>query len=301
MDALPLSQFAVISVAGTDRRSFLQGQLTQDLNQLSPSQALLTGWTNPQGRLLLIGQLMERHDDILIVVPRELTDGIVMRLRMFILRASIVIDVAPMAVYGLHRLPKNHETTVLDLSLDAHPQASNHQGGTVVARLAGDSSRALLLGEKQHLARALATSELLTASDAEWQLMNIDQGIPSVTTKTSEAFVPQMVNLDLLDGISFSKGCYVGQEIIARTQNLGRIKRRMFRLASANNPHLAAGDSLLTSDDKNAGRVVAATTLAGGARLLAVIQLTNIDKPLFDGRKMPLELLPLPYDIPLAN
>ncbi len=301
MDSLPLTKLAIISVAGTDRRSFLQGQLTQDLNRLTTSRTLLTGWTNPQGRLLLIGQLIERQADILIIVPRELADGIIKRLRMFVLRASVVIEEAPLLAFGLRHLPEDQATVVFETTLEAHPQASCDNGSLVIARLAGDPSRALLLGEQQDLFSSLTTGEISAASETEWQLANIDQGIPSVASTTSEAFIPQMVNLDLLSGISFSKGCYVGQEVIARTQNLGRIKRRMFRLASSTDEHLSAGDALLTAEGKTAGRIVAAANIRGKCRLLAVIQLAKRQAPLFTETHQPVEVMNLPYEIPLTK
>ena len=141
------------------------------------------------------------------------------------------------------------------------------------------------------------TNSLLSAG--EWTIRNIRAGIPEIQRATSEAFVPQMLNLDLLGGVSFTKGCYVGQEIVARTQNLGRIKRRMHRFRSESEHRFASGE-LMYGPDKATGKIVSCSHDGHATELLAVIAIDSSDKQWFadEGGTLPVEQQLLPYSIP---
>lgn len=291
---MPLDHLRLLRVGGADRSSFLQGQLTQDLRTITPTRSAPSGWTNAQGRLLLVGQLFAWDDACWLTAPASGAEALARRLRQFVLRARVTVDLAPTPPRGL--------LAAADAGIDApdvlppEPLACRTGAGWCVLRVAGDGARLIVLGEPP----ALAAGPAMTPADSgAWLLADVRAGLPAIDPANEAAFVPQMVNLDLLGGVHFAKGCYSGQEIINRTRHLGRIKRRMLRFgceAAATPPpgaaiHGAAGE---------AGRVVTAAAAPRGCELLAVTQLEALAGPLFAdaGRRWPLTQLPLPYAIP---
>ncbi len=265
------ARLAAIRVSGSDRIAFLQGQFTQDLTKLNPEMPVLAGWNSPKGRLYFVSWLADWQDAVWLVVPRGLAEGIVRRLRMFVLRAAVRVEISNLTVQPMIATSLKDSSTANcfydDNSLGIAVPGGSWQIGTAVPG----------------------------ADTDEWRLANIRAGVPCIWPATSEAFVPQMVNLDLLGGISFSKGCYVGQEIVARTQNLGRIKRRMFRFTCA-----AAGiepGATVSAGDQASGTVVDAVTAAGKTELLAVVRLEKLAAELTVAG-MPLQRAELQYLIP---
>jgi len=283
-----LDGLGVIRISGDDRTDFLQGQLTQDLHELAVDRTQLWGWNNPKGRLLAVGQALDTGTATLLVLPRELLDSTVQRLQMFVLRAQVEIEATGCQVAGL--LTGREAVTVQGLDLGTAAEASATDGERCIARAIGDPARAVLVAP----ADALAADDGTRAITA-WELADVRAGLPIIHPATAEAFVPQMVNLDLLGGISFTKGCYVGQEVVARTQNLGRIKRRMFRYASP--APAEPGNDLVDADGATTGKVVRCAPAEEGYELLAVVQLAALTGPLFVGDAT-LAPLALPYTVP---
>ena len=283
MSGIRLNDYRALRVTGDDRRDFLQGQLTHDIDELTPERSLIAGWANAKGRLLMTTQLIDWQDAIWFAVPARIADRICQRLKMFVLRAQAVIECTEVEVIG-----------VLDGSGAVEPApepgaclASDRYCAT---RLSADPQRILIIGN---------TDTDTSTGDLDWNLQNIRTGMPVIDEGSWELFVPQMVNLDLLGAISFTKGCYVGQEIVARTQNLGRIKRRMFRFLCSTPVDLQPGDTIHGTTG-GAGRVVASARTDDHTELLAVVSLTEVNAPLFvdPDRSLPLELATLPYDVP---
>lgn len=287
MRILQLDDWCAIEFSGEDRIGFLQGQLTQDLHRLAAAASPLAGWCNARGRLEALGQLLPAPDRIYWLLPADIAAPTVEAIGRFRLRARVNIEPSPLAVYGLLELPEPARVGAVDLSGD-----SACAGGLLAARVAGDPRRAWLLASE--------ASELpgrVVGAGAHWELADLRAGIPTIHAATAGAFVPQMVNLDLLDGISFSKGCYLGQEVVARTQHLGRIKRRMFRFRSA--AATEAGETLQTPAGETAGRVVRCAPAGEDWELLAVVPLDRAGGPLQLAAGGPtLTRLPLPYPVP---
>lgn len=227
-------------VSGTDARSFLQGQLSADIDALAPARPLLASCNSAQGRVQAVVWLVERSDGIALLLPALMAERIAVRLRKYVLRSKATID----EVQEVPALPEAHAYRELD-----------------------------------------------------WRLAGIRAGLPQVYPETHEAFVAQMLNLDLLGGVSFEKGCYTGQEIIARTHFRGAIKRRMFRFASSSPPPVP-GTRILVGD-QHAGDVVDAAATNEGSELLAVITLAQQDATLEleSNRGTALKKLPLPYSV----
>jgi hypothetical protein len=198
---------------------------------------------------------------------------------MFVLRAKVTVC----------------ETDLSMLGIDAGSVLPALPPGWQTLSLAAAANRRLLVGPA---ADAPAFGAERATTHAAWRLRDVRDGLPEITPATSGSFVPQMVNLDLLDGISFKKGCYTGQEIVARTHYLGRVKRRMLRFA-VEDAIAAAGEPVL-AERGVVGQVVLAAATGTGAELLAVISLDDLSGPLHLGESMqqPLQRLPLPYPIP---
>ena len=266
---------------------------------MSPERSALFGWTTAQGRLLVAGQLIDWRDSYWLTAPAATAEALVRRLRMFVLRAKVTIDLSDLAVAGL-----SGTGVVTDLSIDEtrspiEPLAGIDIGAGFAVRVAGDAHRMLIAIQRDDVDSVLSRLTGNIAPEADWWLADIVAGLPRVEPATSDVFTPQMVNLDLIGGVSFSKGCYSGQEIITRTRHLGRIKRRMLRYRCAAAVPLRPGD-VIFGPEREAGRVVIATSTAHGTELLAVTQLDEAGGPLFadSARQSGLERAALPYGIP---
>jgi folate-binding protein YgfZ len=287
-----LHHLGLLRFSGPDSAGFLQGQLSNDLRRVTAGAPLLAAYSTPQGRVLAVLQLLPTAAGIVAILPRELVAGIAARLRKFQLRSKLQIDDAggELDLFGT-----GDAGAVAAAGLEA-PDAERpylERDGVGIARVCADPSRHWVLAPAGTL-RAARDG----AAEAGWRLADVRAGIAQVYAATSELFVAQMLNLDLVDGISFSKGCYTGQEIIARTQHLGRIKRRMVRLG------LPAGQyeigAALRLGDGRSGRLVEVAPATGGQEALAVFPLdAGADAESEPGAvaTVAATLLPLPYPL----
>jgi tRNA-modifying protein YgfZ len=279
-----LDDLGTLRFGGADAAKFLQGQLSNDVSALSATALLRAGMHNPQGRTLALLWLMAADDgDILAVLPRELLAVIVPLLRRYVLRAKLTISDLSMEyrIYGL-------------ASPDACPEAD----GRRIAYGAQGQQRTLLLQSAGEPAPQDASM-----SRDHWRALDIAAGLPQVYGATSGQFVAQMLNLDCIDAISFTKGCYTGQEVIARAHYRGRIKRRLQRFSSGAAPRLAAGDSGRLDDGRSFRVVEAVAQADGGCEFLAVAALPGAGAEADEaaqpsGQGLPYRALPLPYALP---
>lgn len=273
-------KLAAITVGGTDRLEFLQGQLTQDVSGLSPETPQLAGWTNPKGRLLCVCWLLDWQEKTWLIMPAELCDAVAARLKMFVLRADVSIELPELEVS-----PCDRENAKKQISVQNN-DVNNCFHSDKYFYFEPSTGTGLIVGP--------ATED---TKIKHWRLACIRAGLPSVWNTTKESFIPQMLNMDLLQGISFTKGCYVGQEIVARTQNLGRIKRRMYGFQTATDANVAPGSKVLAAG-KSAGEVVDAIDTGAGTELLAVIRIEALDEQLSLEGGTVLQPKPLPYAVP---
>jgi hypothetical protein len=258
--------------------------LSNDGSALSATALLRAGLHNPQGRTLaLLWLIAADGGDVLALLPRELLDAIASQLRRYVLRAKLTIsdNSAQQRIYGL-----------------AAPDACPAAAGRRIAYGARDQQRMLLLQSA-----ADPEPQGPTMSRAQWRALDIAAGLAQVYGATSGQFVAQMLNLDCIDAISFTKGCYTGQEVIARAHYRGRIKRRLQRFASRAAPHLAAGDSGRLDDGRSFRVVEAVAQADGGCEFLAVAALPGATAEPDEGGLAPVEglpysTLPLPYALP---
>jgi len=263
-----------IVFAGPDAATFLQGQLTCDVLQLSDSGAMLGACLTPQGRVLAIMRLIRRPEGVVALLPETLAAPVVAHLARYRLRAKLTIE---------------------DHTARFNFARALGAGAAAAHRLLGTRSQVSLPGGRELWLDTAPLTQVTRANEDAWHAAAIGAGDADVSDRTSGEYVPQMLNLDLRDGISFSKGCYTGQEIVARTQHLGRIKRRTFQYrASAGQLPPGTGLELAGA---NVGTVLESAALGTGSVALAVINLSARDCALRAGA---LELTPLalPYQVP---
>lgn len=280
LGAVHLPRLAAIMVSGAEARSYLQGQLTADLDTLESKRVQLACCNSPQGRVQAVFWMMERADGIALVLPASMVDATVLRLRKYVLRAKAKIEAAKhLQVEALSRsaLPS-------DVSF---PEGASH-------REVDGISYFTLPGVEDVLVLGAFTAPADVDGEQRVHVSHIRAGLPQVYPETHESFVAQMLNIDLLGGIDFQKGCYTGQEIIARAHFRGTVKRRMFLFhSSAAAP--VPGTRVLTGE-QHAGEVVDSVATESGCDILAVISLAQLDSPLhIEGQSSPLSRQPLPY------
>ncbi|MDB6086523.1 MAG: folate-binding protein, partial [Gammaproteobacteria bacterium] len=227
--------------------------------------------SSPQGRVVAVLHLLPHSSGVIAVLPREIVLPTLERMRKYVLRAKVQIqDLSDeFTVAGWH----GTEPLAGGLALPDAAKRYAERDGVGIARVASGATRHWVIGNARDLAGSLATDSAETARLAEhdWRLADIRAGLPQVYAATREMFVAQMLNLDLLDGISFTKGCFTGQEIIARTQHLGRIKRRLFRLRLPAGTW-AIGQAVHLSDGRS-GRLTELAQTGAEFEALAVLSL----------------------------
>jgi folate-binding protein YgfZ len=288
-----LNGLALVRFTGPDAARFLQGQLTQDMGDAGAGKTLLAACNTSQGRVIAVLRLRQTGADVWVLVAADVADPLVAHLKRYVLRAKVQIAVDHGAFIIGRRSGDAGDATTRGASDDATIVFQWAPGREVVVRPS--------LGAE---VRTVGASRSPTG-DADddgagiwrsWLAADIADGLPHVTASTSGHFVAQMLNLDVLDAISFNKGCYTGQEIVARTQNLGRIKRRLlrYRVATGEPPAKLAS---LNHGQTKVGEVLQAAAGAAGTELLAVVSLEARDLVLTldDGREA--EPLALPYAV----
>jgi len=248
MQRARLTRYGLLSVTGTDARAFLHAQLTNDIEHLPADRAALAGWCSAKGRLLASFLVIPSADGYLLQLARDLATPVAKRLSMFVLRSKVKIadESESWEQYG-----------VWDVDWTAEGVAWN---GKVATVRVGDR-RFVQLAPKGEL------SEPATADEVQWTLQEIRAGRPLITSATQDQFVPQMVNFEQIGGVDFKKGCYPGQEIVARAQYRGQVKRRMVHATAP------AGVALQPGAEFNGGTVVDVAPVENGSEFLAVMPL----------------------------
>ena len=300
-----LEHLALIAVDGDDALDFLQGQLTNDLCAVTESRAQQSAWCSPKGRVLTCLLVFRHGQRLMLQLPRSLVDQTVKRLRMFVLRARVTLEDVSDRWARIGIVGSRAESCLRDLVGELPGQVDGVRAAkdVTIIRLRGRRPRYEVIGDPSaigSLMNACRDIAAVAGSDA-WEYLDIEAGIANVVPDTSDSFLPQMINLDRVDGISFTKGCYVGQEIVARTQHLGRIKRRMYRAHWDGETDVAPGDTLEGAGEPasmKAQVVDAKAAPEGGFDLLAVLPIEVADAadpsgiPLRDGSRLTLTGLP---------
>lgn len=309
-----LSHLGLIAVRGPDSEPFLQGQLTCDVRQVTPEHSLIGAYCSPKGRALASFRLFRRGDDYYLELPRPMVEPTLARLSKYVLRAKITLDDASDALARIgvagpdaaRLLAAQTSDSVIEMAVGD----VLHSNDITAIRLPGAIPRYELHGPvpETRAAWEALTPNIAPVGVEAWRLLDILAGTPAVYPETVEAFVPQMLNLQLLDGIGFKKGCYTGQEVVARTHYLGKLKRRMYlaRVESPAPPR--AGDPLFSPQadaSQSAGRLADACRHPDGGYLVLAVALIECAEhgtlQLGDSDGPQLRLEPLPYGFEMTN
>jgi len=210
MECARLNRYGLLAVTGGDARDFLHAQLTNDVAHLRPDRSAFAGWCTAKGRLLATMLVIPTPEGFLLQLARDIAPSVAKRLSMFILRSKV-------------KIADESDAWTQDGIWEADFQQPDvaWKDGIVTVRV----------GERRYL--QLGSKELPNATEEDWILHEIRAGRPFISSATQDKFVPQMVNLEKLGGVDFQKGCYPGQEIVARAQYRGQVKRRMVQMQGA--------------------------------------------------------------------
>jgi tRNA-modifying protein YgfZ len=307
-----LDQFGVMDASGDDAAAFLHTQLTNDIQSLEAGSVRLAGFCSPKGRLLATLLAWRAADAVRMLISADLRPQIQKRLSMFVLRAKVRLVNATdaLAVVAFAGNVRSSLSQCFDALPDGvHVKIDGPRGALMRVPDADGIPRYLWVGPKADVHARLAELDAAPGgarrvNPAVWDWLDIRAGEPRVSALTYEQFVPQMINFEIVGGVSFHKGCYPGQEVVARAQYRGTIKRRM-RLAHADTAH--AGAELFHSDDPGqpCGTVVNAAAAPGaGVDCLIEVKLAALDSGTVhvgtpDGPA--LSFLPLPYPLPAGD
>ncbi|MEW5708974.1 MAG: folate-binding protein YgfZ [Pseudomonadota bacterium] len=301
-----LSGYGLLRVSGPDAQAFLHGQLSSDVRGLPAHRAQHSSYNTPKGRMLATFLLWRMGEDYALQLATELAEPIRRRLALFILRAQVQIEDMSDALVRLG-VAGPDAGQLLAARFGSLPEVDlgvAHAEEATLLRLGPQRFELVSLPDQAPgLWERLRTAARPVGFSC-WEWLDIRAGIPRVTAATQDQLVPQMANLDALGGVSFRKGCYPGQEIVARTHYLGKLKRRLYLAHLDGEATPAPGDPLYgpETEGQASGMVVnAAPAPGGGYDLLAVVQQGSVQAGEVrwktpDGPR--LELLPLPYPVP---
>jgi len=287
---VPLTHLALIEATGDDAKSFLHGQLTSDINHLAADKAQHSGWCSAKGRLQASFLVWHDGESHRLLLAADLLEATQKRLQMFVLRAKVKLtsltdDTVMLGLAGPQAAEALGDAA---LPCPAEPMATASLNGVTVIRL--EANRFIVVAPQTALATLWQKLSVKArpAGVPAWRWLDVANAYPLVTLATKEEFVPQMADFDKIGGVSFQKGCYPGQEIVARTQYLGKVKRHLFRLVSPQ--PLKAGDPLYSPEnpDQACGMVMsAAPAPEGGFAALAVVQSNFADTLHLESREGP--------------
>jgi tRNA-modifying protein YgfZ len=300
-----LSELGTIRVDGADATAFLQSQLTNDVAHLGSDALQLNGYCTPKGRLLATFHQWRDGDAIVLQLPRQLVAPVAKRLSMFVLRAKVRLTDASdqCTTHALLGPQASAALRAAGIEPPAQTWASVENAGLRVSRLpaAPTVAERFLLTQAGSALPAPLSSLPVVSSDV-WWWSEVAAAVPTVFPATQEKFVPQMINFEVLGGVNFKKGCYPGQEIVARSQYLGKLKRRMqVAHAEIEDPPAAGSDVFQSAQEQPIGTVVmAARAPGGGVDLLFEAPVDRVDAGTLHIRAVggaALRILPLPYEL----
>lgn len=308
-----LSHYSLIRVTGTEVTAFLQGQLSNDINQVTENITQMSAYCNPKGRALALFRIFKIEDTYFLSLPTEITEATINRLKMFIMRSDVTMeDVTDQYFHFGIAGPDTAKNLKIALGipdLPLNPDESLISNGMSIQKLAGTPERFELFGS---IDEAISIWNKLKqhcqpVGQPIWNLQRINAGIPEILTATSDVFVPQMLNLQLLNTVNFQKGCYPGQEIVARTKYLGKLKKRLYLVEFTANISVDRGTDIYESGEnqQSVGKIVLAETSSTGTyHALAVLRIAAIDNPPLTLSKKTgpvLSVLEMPYNLDEDN
>ncbi len=272
-----LEEQALLAVTGTEAADFLHRQLSSNIVDGPTGRGALSAYSDPRGRVLAIPRVLTCSDGFILQIPVDRVEAIRERLAKFVLRSDVQLEVLDER-YGHFGVAGQNASVALAGAAGTLPQGAAEgvvtDSGAIVVRTEGPRPRWLIHGPAGAVADFWQSLEghVRDAGPNQWRLLDIEAGIPSIGAATAGQFVAQMLNLDRLGAIDFAKGCYPGQEVIAKTHYLGRLKRRMYVLRLGDAPLPDAGEAVYAGDAAIGTCIDAAPHPEGGGLGLAVLR-----------------------------
>ncbi len=304
-----LGCMGVIAAYGDDAGTFLQSQLSNDITRVNDNTSQLSAFCTPKGRILGLMRIFRTGETYYLRLPLDSLEAVLQRLRMYVMRADVTLEDATENFLRMGIAGENAgaELEGAAISVPDTVNAVTHKKNITVIRVPGTRPRFELFVSALESARSLWDALNVRAApvgEPVWRLLEIQAGIPNIFAATAEKFVPQMANLQLIDGVNFKKGCYPGQEIVARMQYLGTLKRRMYLGRVEQDADAVPGDELFSAVDSGqaAGMIVDAQPHPdGGLLALAVLQIKaaeagDLHLRSADGEQFHLRTLPYPFE-----
>ena len=298
-----LSHLGLLQLSGDDHLDFIQKQVTNDINLLDGNNAQFTGYCSPKGRLLALFTAFKHYDHLHLQLNGALTEAILKRLKMYIMRSKVIIEDMSDSILRVGVAGEQSAEILIKIfeKIPTEPyQLVSLEKGAVL-RLSGETPRFIVYSNAENMPdiwQALGQTHTY-ANKNFWELLEIKAGIPDITPATQDAFVPQMINLDALNAINYKKGCYTGQEIIARTHYLGKVKRRtvLAEISAESSPQLA-DDVFAATGGEAIGKVVRVAELAPNTyQLLVEARLESLDAGAIIWQGKTLMVKQLPYTV----
>jgi len=303
-----LSQYSLIVVAGGDAASFMQGQFTNDVTKVDEDNSQLSAFCNNKGRMIANFRLFKHQQNYFLSLKSGLVERSIRHLQNYILRAQVAVqDISEQLIHM--GLSGDNATELLSAffdNIDEGIDRVTHNDNYIAIRVAGIKPRYEIFCSVEQ-AKAFwekVSAQTAVVNSSSWDFLNIQAGIPFIDASSSEEYVPQMANMELINGISFTKGCYTGQEIVARMHYLGKLKKRCYRvhIDTETKPH--SGDRLFAEDARagqNTGAILQVEkNPQSGYDALTVIQIADTESKLFlndaDGPAITVKQLPYQFD-----
>lgn len=297
---LRIQQRGLLAVRGIDAAKFLQGQLTCNLNYISHDHSSLGARCNPKGRMQSSFRLVQQGDGYLLAMSADLVERQLAELQKFAVfsKSKLSDESNQWQCFGLFQGEQALEDE-LGISLASEIGSVVQHNNMLAIRISEQLSELWVEAAQASCVEKKLAQHLEQLENNAWQLELIRCGTAHICDKNFESYIPQMLNLPAQDGVSFKKGCYTGQEIVARMQYLGQQKRHMLRFTSSDQQVPEVGTAIFTNQGQSkAGEVVSAASTAEGIELLAVVQVDALETGLcLEDSSHPLQNAPLPYSI----
>jgi hypothetical protein len=303
-----LSHYGLIEASGDEVTEFLQGQLTNDIKLVSESLGQLSAYCNPKGRILANFRIFKRNGHYFLRLRADTLEATLKRLRMYVMRSKVVLADSSDTLMriGIAGLKATEKLAVLFKAVAEKTDEACFENDITLIRLFGELPRFEAYGpieQIQALWANLQQEEAVQIGENSWNLLTIRAAIPEIVADTVEEFVPQMVNLQAINSLSFTKGCYPGQEVVARMHYLGKLKRRLFIGSLESDTLPCPGQAIFAGheDNQKAGQIVTASWSSNKKiEFLAVLQIEKAEQGslyLESAENSAIELSNLPYSV----
>lgn len=242
---IKLEQYTLISVTGDDALDFLHNQFTNDLKKLANNTSSLSTWCSVKGRVLYSFRIWRTSDGFIIQLPSTQTDTFIKKLQMFVFRSKVTIQVlVDPQLFGLFG---NGVEEYLSLTSSLTDNQLSVEDNLTVIKIPASTPRYLLITSDESDIKSLGIEQ--TNNMDEWQALDIEAGLVDIQPETADLFLPQMLNLEALGGLSFQKGCYPGQEIVARVKYRGELKKQLYRAEITTSTGVTTASHIVTTDN----------------------------------------------------